>query len=512
MADGAATAVGAAPLVARETERKYDADPDTVLPDVTGPAGCAALVDPYDQLLDAVYFDTPGLDLARAGLTLRHRAGGDDAGWTLKIPAGRDSRDEVRAAGPRRARPPAELTGLVRAITRGTPVRRVASVHTRRHRIHLLDVQGRQLAEVVDDRVTARAADDEPRSWREVEVELGEQGDVAVLDGVERALLDAGLRRSAAPSKLARALGDRLPPPDPAHRRRATAGDAVLAYVRAQAEALRHWDPQVRRGGADAVHQMRVACRRMRSALQTFPDVVDRDRTRALTDELRWLAGELGAARDLEVLRDRFSALSASLPRELVIGPVDARLTAFFAEREAGAHRAALTALDGARYLDLLRDVDALLAEPAWTTRAGRRASALLPRTLARARRRVERHVAAATREGPGPERDVEMHEARKAAKRLRYAAEAAAPALGRPAAALARDVEEVQEVLGDRQDAVVARPVLREIAAQAHLNGENAFTYGVLHEIEAGRARDAEQALPAAWAATRRRFRRMAR
>ena len=84
-----------------------------------------------------------------------------------------------------------------------------------------------------------------------------------------------------------------------------------------------------------------------------------------------------------------------------------------------------------------------------------------------------------------GDERDVEWHEARKAAKRLRYATEAAAPVLGAPAKRLVKRVKEVQELLGDHQDAVVARPVLREIGVAAHLDGENGFTYGILHERE---------------------------
>ena len=82
-----------------------------------------------------------------------------------------------------------------------------------------------------------------------------------------------------------------------------------------------------------------------------------------------------------------------------------------------------------------------------------------------------------------GDERDTQWHEARKASKRLRYAAEAAAPVLGKPAERLVGHVKHVQELLGDHQDAFVAGPVLREIAAAAHLDGENGFTYGLLHQ-----------------------------
>ena len=78
----------------------------------------------------------------------------------------------------------------------------------------------------------------------------------------------------------------------------------------------------------------------------------------------------------------------------------------------------------------------------------------------------------------------------------MRYAAEAAAPALGRPADRLVKQVKRVQELLGDHQDAVVARPVLREIGMVAHLEGENGFTYGLLLAGEWQRADDVRRQL----------------
>ena len=89
-----------------------------------------SLVGPEEQTLEAVYFDTEDLRLARAGVTLRRRRGGDDAGWHLKLPAGGDSRDEVRVSDARAARrrtPPVELVGLTRAITRAEPLGRSRS-------------------------------------------------------------------------------------------------------------------------------------------------------------------------------------------------------------------------------------------------------------------------------------------------------------------------------------------------------------------------------------------------
>ena len=374
----------------RETERKYEVVDGVELPGWAGLAGVESLVGPEEQTLEAVYFDTEDLRLAQAGVTLRRRRGGDDAGWHLKLPVGGDghgdSRDEVRvsdARAGRRRKPPAELVALTRVFTRGAALAPVAELATTRRRWRLTDADGRLLIEVVDDHVAAHTlgASTSGESWREVEVELGTDGDPGLLDNVERRLLDAGIRRSDAQSKLARLLGDRLPPPTPAPRlgRKSTVGDVVLAYLREQSDAIARQDPAVRQDAPGAVHQMRVATRRMRSALQAYGKIIDRAATRELTDELKWLAGVLGDARDLEVLRARFTDSVEKLPDELVVGPVQARLTRYFAGRETDARTALIAALDSDRYLALLAAVDRLLASPPLTRRARGRARRELP-------------------------------------------------------------------------------------------------------------------------------------
>jgi CHAD domain-containing protein len=305
-------------------------------------------------------------------------------------------------------------------------------------------------------------------------------------------------------------MGDRRAAPEPRAELgpRSSAGQVVLAYLRDQAEAIRRNDPLVRRQAPDAVHQMRVACRRMRSGLQAFGRVVERDRTRPVTDELKWLAGVLGDARDLEVLHARFATAVAGLPAELVLGPVEARLTRYFGRREADAHAAGVAALDGDRYLALLAALDALLADPPFTPLARRPANAAFPPLLRRAHRRVAGHIEAAEQASDPDARNLELHEARKAAKRLRYAAEAAAPALGRPTGRLGKAAKALQEILGEHQDAVVARPVLRELAVAAQADGESAFTFGLLHERETGAGRAAEAEVEAAWNEVEKRMR----
>jgi CHAD domain-containing protein len=120
----------------------------------------------------------------------------------------------------------------------------------------------------------------------------------------------------------------------------------------------------------------------------------------------------------------------------------------------------------------------------------------VLEGALRRDRRRLATRVEAALALPPGPERDAALHTARKAAKRARYAGEAARKALGKPAKAHIARFTEVQQVLGEHQDSVLAREALLRIATQAHQAGEPSFSYGVLHEREAALAADSERAL----------------
>ena len=502
--------------VVREIERKYDpaAGATAALDAVqamTGTAGVAAVSQQDEQLLDAVYYDTADLRLIGAGITLRRRTGGGDAGWHLKLPAGPDTREEIRLplaapGGERAATPragaggvvPDELAALVPAYTRGAALAPVARIQTSRRVLRLLDGAGQALAEVAADHVSAGPAGGSAATWwDEIEAELV-TGGPALLEAIDARLRRAGARPAAAAAKLQRALAGRLPAagaaPGPPLTGRSPASEVVLGYVRDQVAAIWRYDPLVRRDAPDAVHQMRVATRRARSALQAFGGIIDRDTTRPLCAELKWLAAALGPARDGEVMLARLTADLAAAPPALVAGPVQARITAHFTAELAQARQTALAALDGQRYLRLLDDLDALLAEPPLTPLATRKAGKALAKPVRRAARRLQNALAAVPAAG---DRDAAIHEARKATKRARYAAEAAVPALGRRASRQAAQAKELQQLLGDHHDSVVARTVLLELAGKARAAGEDTFTYGLMHQRQAGQAASIEQALP---------------
>ena len=263
----------------------------------------------------------------------------------------------------------------------------------------------------------------------------------------------------------------------------------MLAYLREHGARLKSLDPLVRADEPDAVHQMRVTTRRLRSTLQSFGKVIPRSGSEGMLAELKWLGGVLGEARDAEVLASRLAHNLRTLPPELVLGPAEARVQGHFAPIQAAARANVLAALDSARYFALRDALDELLADPPLSAEADRPAGRVLPATARRSYRRTRRRVRQAGHTPPGTGQEAAYHEARKAAKRARYAGEAVSPALGQDARRFTKQMKKIQSVLGDHQDAVVARGVDRELGIGAHLAGENAFTFGLLYEREDQRA-----------------------
>ncbi|MDJ0340140.1 CYTH and CHAD domain-containing protein [Streptomyces sp. H10-C2] len=494
----------------RETERKYEADGRFEQPDLSGLSKVFGSCDLDPAELDAVYFDTADLRLAARRITLRRRTGGDDAGWHLKLPTTEaDTRTEVHAPLGRATRTvPKDLAAEVAVHTRGQKLVPVVRLKNHRERRHLLDAAGEPLAEIAHDHVTAQLLGAGPGdkavaiTWTEFEVELI-GGKPALLDAVEERLAAAGIQRSASSSKLARALGDRLtaapvPPEPPAALH--TAGDAALAYLHEQLRALIALDPEVRRAEPDAVHQMRVAARRMRSALKSFRGELDRAVTDPLGEELKWLGTVLGMERDREVLAERLAARLAELDPSLAGVALRNRLLAEGTGAHGETHAAVVRVLGGSHYFSVLDAVETLLADPPYLEDAKAPAPAAMEKAVHHDHRRLRKLVEAALALGPGQERDVALHEARKAAKRARYCAEAAQPVLGAPEKRHTSRMKSVQSLLGEHQDSVMCRVTIARLAEEAVAAGESAFPYGALSQLERARATEVEEHLPQLW------------
>ncbi|MGW0483897.1 CYTH and CHAD domain-containing protein [Nonomuraea sp. NPDC003214] len=487
-----------------EIEDKFDVPPGFEVPDLTG---LAEVVGPKSFRLVALYYDTPDLRLASRGVTLRRRRGGADPGWHLKLPKAKGVRQEITHPLTRSTRiVPAELAELVRAYTRGAELQVVAELDTRRS-ITVLRDGDTKLVEIADDRVkgtvfgkNGETGGDAVTRWREVEAELLE-GDAKLLAKVGKRLTKAGAAPSAAASKLAKLLG---PPPVPrAELEPGTAGHAVAGYLAGHVAALLTQDPRVRRAEHDAVHQMRVAARRLRSALKAFKPIVRG--TAELQEELRWLGEVLGEARDLEVTRARFAAELDRLAPELVTGPIRARLGDDLLKREQEAYGRIREELSGERYYRLLDALDGLVAEPRLTKAAAEPAASTLQDVAEAGWARVTGAYETARAIADPQARELAMHDVRKAAKRARYTAEALQGPLGKPMARLAELAEDVQEVLGAHQDGVVAQETLAREAQAAREAGEDTFTYGLLVGLERAAAERAHAEFPRVWAETTR-------
>jgi CHAD domain-containing protein len=487
-----------------EIERKFDVPASFTLPLLTGLPGVAGVTGPEERLLEAVYHDTPDLRLARARVTLRRRTGGPDEGWHVKLPAADGARWELHSPLGRATRtPPRAVQAPVRGLVRTARLAPVARLQTRRQVTSLCDAAGRVLVELADDVVTATAmaaAPGEPATvvtWREVEAELVD-GDQELLAAVGERLMEGGAHPSASASKLSRVLAFRLSAiagngagPVAGKGSRKTAGAVVITALREQVEALQQADLLVRSDQPDGVHQLRVACRRLRSILAAFRTVLDRAQTDPVREELRWLGQEVSHVRDGEVALGHLRELVRRQPVELVLGPVAARLQQAEIQNAEAGRTAALRALGDDRYLRMVDGLVGLLRTPPLTADADEPAARVLARAVDRAGKRLLGSIEA-TRPDPA---GTALHEVRKAAKGARYTAEVAVPVLGKRAEKATKKMKQVQELLGDRQDTVVTREFCRTIGLAASAAGENAWTYGRLHGLEEARAATASAA-----------------
>jgi len=525
----------------REVEHKLRVHGLYRLPDLTtasaGRAPSVAEAVPHPMIvLTATYYDTETLRLARSGITLRRREGGSteaDAGWHLKLPAARDpassavSRDEIRLpldAGPP-GEPPRVLLDLVLACTRGAAVEAVATLRTERTPYELSAADGHPIAELTDDSVSVLDGPQVVARFRELEVELRE-GTPAEVDAIVAQLVESGAIAGGLTSKAARALGPlaTAPPdlPKPGQvRPEDPAGAALHAHLARHVQAFVDQDLRVRRDLPDSVHQLRVAARRIRSGLQVFRSLVDAEWANALRAELGWIAAELGAVRDREVLEDR---LLRDLGKLVVEGPVarsghvskagvhhtDPRDLAAaasvvrraFDDERAHARAGVDTAMTSERYVALLEALVDAAVRPRLGEAADAACGVALPPLVRKAWRRLERDVALLDPAGA----DDDWHEARIAAKRVRYATEALVPVFGAPAKSFSRTLELVTEQLGEHQDAVIAAETTRRLAAGRRVTGTTGFVLGLLHEHERAAVTQARATFLVEWPEVSRR------
>ena len=454
-----------------EREIKLAAEVGMALPDLAD-AVAGLTVGPKSVVqLDAVYYDTPTLALARWGVTLRSRSGEAGPVWTLKLPAtaidSEMSRDELtfdEPIGP----VPAVVRLAVRAYTRSEVLGPVVRLQTERTQFEV-ELDGRPLAKVCDDTVVADGAAEPVNVFREVEVELAPDTPAPeAIDAVVARLRGAGCRDDEPPMpKALRALGPRaFDPPDvvaPKVGKRATVARLVRHCLAKSVSQLIDQHARVCVGDdPEALHQFRVAARRLRSDLRTFAPLLDRGWTKWLRDELGWLGSEVGSGRDADVLSERLRSQMSRL------ADTDAKTVGHLLERLAETKRSSfehvLATLADERYVVLLEALVDAARQPRFSPGDSvddRRARPIVAALARKPWRRLRCAVDDLRPDAP----DEAFHAIRILSKRARYAADAVAPIYGKPARRLADALSDVQEVLGSYQDTTVAEAWLRDAA-----------------------------------------------
>jgi CHAD domain-containing protein len=491
-----------------ETEKKYDVDDVAELPALQDIVGVGRVGEPYEAVLEAVYFDTDDLALASRGITLRRRTGGTDAGWHLKLAAesGTESaprqRREIHAPLGQAAVVPEKLLAYLHVYLRGAQLAPAARLKTGRTTRALHGRDGVHLADFADDRVESESLGGagQRQGWREWELELV-HGGAELFPAAEPILAAAGARPAVHESKLGRALGEAWPqssgpraevpdeeaaePQKKAWDKNGPVSGVVTAYLGGQIGEILACDPGVRLEEPDAVHKMRSATRRLRSTLAVYRTLFGAAAVRRLRDELQWLGRILGSPRDAEVMRERLRAHAAELPPGEASGAVKDSVERELGNRFDAGYRKVLEVLTADRYFRLLDDLEDFRDNPPVRPLASGPAGKVAAKRVAKTVRRLRRSHRAAMRAEEGAAHETALHQVRKDAKRLRHAAESMVPLYRKRAAKLAKAAHRQQQILGDHHDSVMARVFLGKLGRGPELPEAVAEAYRSLLEQE---------------------------
>ena len=282
------------------------------------------------------YHDTADRRLLRAGITLRRRVENGVSNWQLKLPSGETRLELEEPGGP--ASPPSALARLLSGILRGSELELIAMLETHR-RGRLVDG-----VEVTVDDVSVLEGMAVVGRFSEIEAELV-NGSRRSIKHVGKALRELGATPSTETPKIMRVVelpsAPRVGPKDPAL-------EHLRAFIGGQLDELRANDPIVRAAeDADAVHDMRVAVRRLRAVLRTARPMLDRAWSNDLRHELGLLGRLLGAVRDLDVLIERLTDEATELGTDT--GETERLLTPLRSQRDEGRTRLR-AAMDDQRY------------------------------------------------------------------------------------------------------------------------------------------------------------------
>ena len=494
-----------------------------------------------EKELTDVYYDTADWKLYRAGYALRIRGlGPRRSEATIKSLVSAASDDDARRrreiSEPLRGEEPGALLSKkklgpvgehLRALSGSRELRPLFEVHTRRRTFDLFEVQTGSAdgssGEIVQDaagnirrvgggsRVGEAALDeteiplgDEPVRFSRVEVEAEVSDADASLHLIKefaRAMEEEFGLRPATASKyelglLAKGLnpeGD-LDLGPVAVKKNLSVGEVAFRVLRRQFAAMRAHEGGTRLGeDPEELHDMRVATRRMRSALKFFEDALPEEAGH-FRDELKFFAGVLGEVRDLDVQIEQLESWVSEADEE-DREPFSKTVNVLEKQR-AAAREELLEALDSGRYERFESSfADFLRRGPAAEGYADEPVRAVAPDLLSRPHRKW-RKAAERVDETSHPE---EYHDLRKKGKRFRYALEFLSGVYGeKTTGKIVKPLKDLQDELGRHQDLIVSGDLLRQLATESRkLPPKTAFAMGALAERNLQEAAGIRASLP---------------
>ena len=418
-----------------ERELKLAATPDFRMPSVYGLVGPIVRQAPPERN-DTTYYDTADLRLARWGASLRHRPG---EGWTVKLPAERDSpylvRPEIVFEG-NGASPPAAALELVRSFVRHEDVHESVRMTTIRRRTGLHDTDGRLIAGVVDDAVSVINGGG-PSSFRELEVEIGEEMTPGLLDALVERLRLAG---AGAPDQTAKYIRALASPSSAASRdlgRRPRGGRNGRRCRAARDRPLRDSADPARPRRPDRRRSRRRPSDTRRDTSAAFRPAHVPSAPRPQTGRRDCATSSDGSRASSATCATATCSSSGCGGGQMSFRPGEQaaaeRVLTTLQQSRDGAHAELLETLRSDRYVALLDRLVEAASAPGFLPSAGEPAGEAIPKLVRRPWHRLAKRAKAL---GDEPSNE-QLHEVRIRTKRVRYAAEAAAPIVGRPARVL---------------------------------------------------------------------------
>jgi len=467
----------------REIELKLALAPEEMARIAARPClNTGRLADPVSKRLSSIYYDTPDFTLAAQGIAARVRRTGKGFVQTVKSAgtnvSGLFDRDEweVPLAAADLDYGQLRLTGLA-AFADESLTERLSPVFATEVERTILRLGGKDWeVEVALDRGTVEAGDRREEIC-EVELELV-RGTPAHLFQLAARIMKEVAAHPLCLSKSERgyrlAAGKSSPVVKakmPVLTSAMTVEEAFRAIARACLEHLMLNERCLLATEAgEAVHQMRVAMRRLRSAIKVFKSITAGPDLGRVKDDLRWLLAHLGPARDAEVF------LSEIVDPVLAAHPDDAGLIALHThwskDRETKL-AAAIAAVRSRRYAAMILNLGRWVETGDWLGPPGGPPPKRLAEPVAAfAARRVGKAVRSLLKEGGEalsrlpPEH---QHAVRIRCKQVRYAGEFFAPLSPRKGTKLfLAELSELQDVLGQLNDIAVAGPKLSGRGAEA--------------------------------------------